>query len=85
MQGSHRLCNLVRGVPRVCLCLCVRDPRATLPPCLFGSAEEGLPAEVYLTWDTNLTSIKRNNNTYSHYGEMAMWQNRGYQAYAPEK
>ena len=32
---------------------------------------------VYLPYDANLLSIKRNNNTYTHYGEMAMWQMRG--------
>jgi len=47
-----------------------------LPPCLWG-ADEGLVAPVLLPWDTNLMSIKRNNNTYSHYGEMASWQMRG--------
>ena len=36
-----------------------------------------------MRYDQNLTSIKWNNNTYGHYGEMAMWQMRGYQAYEP--
>ena len=48
-----------------------------IPPCLWGTEEEGLLAPVYLPYDANLTSIKRNNNTYTHYGEMAMWQMRG--------
>jgi hypothetical protein len=33
---------------------------------------------LLLTWDTNLTSIKKNNNSYAHFGEMASWQMRGY-------
>eukprot|EP01051_Picozoa_sp_SAG22_P005471 SAG22_NODE_326_length_12283_cov_248.386408_2_plen_231_part_00 len=49
-----------------------------LPPCVFGSEEHGLEPAVLLTWDTNLSSIKRNNATYGHYGEMASWQMRGY-------
>jgi len=44
-----------------------------IPPCLWGSAEEGLVPPAFLSMDTNLTSIKKNNNTYCHYGEMAMW------------
>ena len=48
-----------------------------IPPCLWGTEEEGLLTPVYLPYDANLTSIKRNNNTYTHYGEMAMWQMRG--------
>ena len=32
---------------------------------------------TFLSFDTNLLSIKRNNNTNAHYGEMAMWQMRG--------
>ena len=39
--------------------------------------QEGLPPPVFLSLDTNLLSVKRNNNTYTHYGEMAMWQMRG--------
>ena len=103
-----------------------------VPPCLFGNASEGLAPEPFLAYDQNLTSIKKNNNTYGHYGtwrgtnsnapiarqgsysshrpgrsrsasqmcdqcvrpllelcdaagEMAMWQNRGYQVYQPQE
>eukprot|EP00965_Chrysotila_dentata_P019762 655549-Pleurochrysis_carterae.AAC.1 len=54
-----------------------------IPPCLFGAESEGLLPEPFLAYDTNLTSIKWNNNTYAHYGEMAMWQMRGYQSWQP--
>jgi len=47
-----------------------------LPPCLWGY-DDGLVPPVRLTLDTNLVSIKKNNNTFSHYGEMASWQMRG--------
>ena len=49
-----------------------------IPPCLWGSEEFGLEPAPLLTWETNLTSIKKNNNTHAHYGEMASWQMRGY-------
>jgi hypothetical protein len=42
-----------------------------IPPCLYGPESEGLYPPIYLTYDTNLTSIKKNNNTYGHLGEMA--------------
>ena len=48
-----------------------------LPPCLWGSEEEGLEAPTFLPFNGNMTSVKRNNNTYTHYGEMASWQMRG--------
>jgi len=48
-----------------------------IPPCLWGQEEEGLLSPIYLPYDANLLSIKRNNNTYTHYGEMASWQMRG--------
>ena len=41
------------------------------------SLQEGLSKPIFLHFNTNLTSIKRNNNTNTHYGEMAMWQMRG--------
>eukprot|EP00462_Mataza_sp_D1_P015332 CAMPEP_0175150732 /NCGR_PEP_ID=MMETSP0087-20121206/18060_1 /TAXON_ID=136419 /ORGANISM="Unknown Unknown, Strain D1" /LENGTH=727 /DNA_ID=CAMNT_0016436763 /DNA_START=67 /DNA_END=2250 /DNA_ORIENTATION=+ len=47
-----------------------------LPPCVWGD-QPGLLEPPILSFDTNLTSIKRNNNTYGHYGEMASWQMRG--------
>lgn len=47
-----------------------------IDPCVWGE-DDGLLEPPFITWDTNLTSIKRNNNTYEHYGEMASWQNRG--------
>ena len=48
-----------------------------IPPCLWGTESEGLLPPVYLPYDANLLSIKRNNNTWAHYGDMAMWQMRG--------
>ena len=48
-----------------------------LPPCLFGEEDEGLVPPVFLSWDTNLSSVKRSNSTYGHSGEMASWQMRG--------
>lgn len=48
-----------------------------LPPCLWGDAAEGLLAPPMLTLETELLSIKRNNNSVGHYGEMASWQMRG--------
>lgn len=48
-----------------------------IPPCLWGSPEEGLLPPPFLTLNTNLFCIKRNNNTMGHTGEMASWQMRG--------
>ena len=47
-----------------------------LNPCLFGE-DEGLLEPHFFKWDSNFSSIKRANNTYAHYGEMASWQMRG--------
>jgi len=47
-----------------------------IPPCLWGE-EEGLLQPPVLSKNTNLLSIKKNNSTYAHYGEMASWQMRG--------
>jgi hypothetical protein len=47
-----------------------------IPPCLWGY-EPGLVQPMLLQLDTNLLSVKKNNNTYGHYGEMASWQMRG--------
>ena len=49
-----------------------------IPPCLWSDgSEDGLLNTFILPLNGNLTSIKRNNNTYNHRGEMASWQMRG--------
>lgn len=48
-----------------------------LPPCLWGDASEGLLPRPRLKYSTTLLSVKKNNATYYHYGEMASWQMRG--------
>ena len=48
-----------------------------IPPCLWGDQARGLMAPTLLSLDTTLLSIKRNNNTLPHTGEMASWQMRG--------
>ena len=48
----------------------------SIPPCLFGSEEEGLLPPHVLSLDTNLTTIKVANNTNGHWGVMALWQMR---------
>jgi len=52
-----------------------------VPPCLWGSPDEGLIPPPFLSLDTKLMAIKRNNNTYGHFGEMASWQMRGIYVY----
>ena len=47
-----------------------------IPPCLWGSPDEGLVEPKFLSLDTTLLSIKRNNNTLPHTGDMASWQMR---------
>lgn len=47
-----------------------------LNPCLWGE-DAGIMRPIQIHWNTNLTSIKRTNSTYTHYGEMASWQMRG--------
>merc|ERR1712110_824998 len=56
-------------------------PLPHIPPLPY--IQEGLIAPVFLPFNANLTSIKRNNNTYAHYGEMASWQMRGILADLP--
>ncbi|CAB9505419.1 Stress up-regulated Nod 19 [Seminavis robusta] len=49
-----------------------------IPPCLWShNPDDGLMEPPFLSTDTNLLSIKRNNNTVGHFGEMASWQMRG--------
>jgi hypothetical protein len=50
---------------------------AKIYPCVFGDSSEGLPAPMFLSFETNLRSVKITNATYTHYGEMAHWQCRG--------
>ena len=47
-----------------------------LNPCVWGP-DEGLSEAPFISWNTSLISIKKNNNTWGHYGEMASWQMRG--------
>ena len=47
-----------------------------LDPCIWGY-EQGLYNPPIFKWNTNLSSVKRNNNKNSHLGEMASWQMRG--------
>lgn len=55
-----------------------------LPPCLWGS-EDNLADPIFLPVNTTLLSIKRNNNTLPHTGEMASWQMRGYVFYKDDE
>merc|ERR1711862_1023423 len=48
-----------------------------LYPCVFGDHQEGLQKPHFLSFETNLRSVKITNATYTHYGEMAHWQARG--------
>ena len=48
-----------------------------IPPCLWGSEEEGLLPPPRLGLNTRLRSVKHVNSTYYHYGVMAQWQMRG--------
>ena len=47
-----------------------------IPPCLWGSKEEGLHEPPLIHLDSNLTCIKRSNSTNGHWGVMSLWQNR---------
>ena len=48
-----------------------------VPPCVWGSAAEGLKPPPVITLDMNLTTIKHANSTNGHWGVMALWQARG--------
>ena len=56
-----------------------------IPPCLWGSEAEGLPAPPVVSLDTNITVIKKANSTVKHYGVMGHWQMRGIWAKGPSK
>ena len=49
-----------------------------LPPCQWSSdPASGLKPPPVLHLDTNLTTVKRTNNTNAHWGVMGIWQMRG--------
>jgi len=50
---------------------------AGIPPCLWGTAAEGLHSPPIVSLDSNITVIKRVNSTSAHFGVMAHWQMRG--------
>jgi hypothetical protein len=50
---------------------------AGIPPCYWGSEEEGLPPPPRLNLSTRLRSVKHCNSTFYHFGVMAQWQMRG--------
>jgi hypothetical protein len=50
---------------------------AGIPPCYWGSEEDGLAPPPRLNLTTRLRSVKHCNNTYYHLGVMAQWQMRG--------
>ena len=57
---------------------------AGIPPCTWGTKEEGLPYPPILSMDTNITVIKRVNSTTGHRGVMGHWQMRGIWAKDPK-
>ena len=50
---------------------------AGIPPCLWGTEEEGLEPAPRLKLDTNLFMVKKVNSTNYHHGVMGQWQMRG--------
>ena len=47
-----------------------------IPPCVWGTAAEGLESPPILHLDGNYTTIKHANSTNGHWGVMALWQAR---------
>ena len=48
-----------------------------IPPCVWGSEEEGLHAPLRLPFNTTLYGVKRCQADYGHHGEMSLWQTYG--------
>jgi hypothetical protein len=48
----------------------------SIPPCLWGTREEGLHPPPRLHLDSNLSAYMRSNATRGHPGSMALWQMR---------
>lgn len=53
------------------------DYGVAIPACVWGSAEEGLPAPPVLHISTPLRMVGRYDSTVPHYGVMSQWQGRG--------
>lgn len=70
MDTNELLCEVVAAYGKGAMC------ELTLPPCIWGTAAEGLKAPPILRLDSNLTVVKRANNTNGHWGTMALWQMR---------
>mmetsp|Transcript_472 Transcript_472/g.736 ORF Transcript_472/g.736 Transcript_472/m.736 type:complete len:955 (+) Transcript_472:147-3011(+) len=58
---------------------------AGIPPCIWGTPEEGLPFPPILNLKTNITVIKKVNSTVGHRGVMGHWQMRAIWAADPSK
>ena len=50
---------------------------AGIPPCIWGTKEEGLPYPPVLPLNANITVVKKVNSTVGHRGVMGHWQMRG--------
>lgn len=50
---------------------------AGIPPCIWGTADEGLLPPPLVSLDTNITVIGRSNATFGHWGQMGHFQMRG--------
>ena len=48
-----------------------------VPPCVFGSEEEGLNPALHLAFNTTLFGTKKCKADYGHHGEMSLWQTYG--------
>ena len=48
-----------------------------VPPCVWGSEEEGLMPALYLPFNTTLFSKKVAKANFGHHGEMSLWQTYG--------
>ena len=56
---------------------------AGIPPCIWGTKNEGLPYPPILSLNTNITVIKKVNSTVGHRGVMGHWQMRAIWAKDP--
>merc|ERR1711871_1258 len=70
---------LCHGVPNLGKSEAVYDEEGYLstPPCLWGTAEEGLLPPPVLQRNTTLQMVTYFNSTYGHPGQMGIWQMKG--------